>query len=273
MIVPDGTAWNLSGTGGQLSQTGWQPLRIETCKLRYQHPRLFVAGAELKSGDEGSVRPSGEIEFAGDRPLKLRAEFDRIAVTPLLAPDWRGRLRGNLHGTAHIAGSLDRLESIAVQGTLRLVEGRIEALPVLDRIAIFTRTERYRQLAFQKASADFSWQQRKLVVSRLVVESTGLLRVEGSCVVDNGTMDGQFQVGVTPSTLRWLPGSQGKVFTAERDGYLWTHVRVEGPADHPKEDLSPRLIAAAGAEVVEDLKSTVEKSVEGAMGLFYQLLP
>ena len=70
--------------------------------------------------------------------------------------------------------------------------------------------------------------------------------MKGGFVVQNGLIDGTFDVGITPSSLQWLPAAlQNKVFTASHDGYVWTTMRLTGPVDHPSEDLSRRLIAAA----------------------------
>ena len=92
-------------------------------------------------------------------------------------------------------------------------------------------------------------------------------------MVNQGKLEGLFQVGVTPTSLRWLPGSQARVFTVERDGYVWTSVRVTGLLDDLKEDLSQRLIAAAGTELYEGIKGTVEKGARDLLDLVKPLVP
>jgi len=57
------------------------------------------------------------------------------------------------------------------------------------------------------------------------------------------------------------------------DGYVWTPVHVSGPVDDLKEDLSQRLIAAAGAEVYEGIKGTVEKGAQTLFDLLKPLAP
>jgi hypothetical protein len=96
-----------------------------------------------------------------------------------------------------------------------------------------------------------------------------LLRVEGSCVVRNETINGTFKLGVTADVLSSFPGAREEVFTSQRGGYFWTTVKVTGPMKKPREDLKPRLIAAAqkhfakkflapllkpGQEIIEKLK-------------------
>ena len=96
--------------------------------------------------------------------------------------------------------------------------------------------------------------------------------MEGGFTVERGILQGEFQLGVSPASLHWLPGSRTRVFTQEHDGYAWTALRISGPLDRLTEDLSARLVAAAGDEVIEGVKGTIESGVKGsiqnAKGLF-----
>jgi hypothetical protein len=75
------------------------------------------------------------------------------------------------------------------------------------------------------------------------------------------------QLGVTPSSLQWLPGSQERVFTVSRDGYLWSPVRISGLAAKPKEDLSPRLAAAAKSALFDTAEGAAQDATGSAKGL------
>ncbi|MEM1297536.1 MAG: hypothetical protein AAGH89_19370, partial [Verrucomicrobiota bacterium] len=68
-------------------------------------------------------------------------------------------------------------------------------------------------------------------------------------------------IGVTPGTLRWIPGAERQVFTENRDGFLWAPLNLTGTTSEPKEDLSGRLIAAAGEEILKGLPDGVLKEV------------
>ena len=72
---------------------------------------------------------------------------------------------------------------------------------------------------------------------------------------------------MTSASLQWLPGSQEKVFTTARGGYLWTTLHLSGDASHPQEDLTARLIAAAKNEVIEKaqgiLNDTLKNPAQG----------
>ena len=100
-----------------------------------------------------------------------------------------------------------------------------------------------------------------------MLESEGLMRVEGACTIVNGQIDGVFQIGVTAASLQWLPGSQSRVFTIAHDGYFWTPLRLTGPIAHPNEDLTNRLIAAAAGELLQNTQDTVRDTAKGLLDL------
>jgi hypothetical protein len=99
-------------------------------------------------------------------------------------------------------------------------------------------------------------------VRNFIAESEGLIRIEGTFTVENSAIDGTFQVGVTPASLQWLPGSRTRVFTDVRGAYVWAPMHLAGPLNSPTEDLTPRLAAAAGNEVIEQVGSAVKDATK-----------
>lgn len=268
-LLPNDGGWLIDARGGTLAQTGWPSLTIDSAKLRYTGPSLFVTESSLRNG-AGRLAVTGEVRFK--RMADFQARFERIPLTPLLPEDWRVRLHGDLSGTARVRASLPGGDP-RIEGNLQLQDGMIEAIPLLEQIATFTRTERFRRVAVTRAALEFTQsgpgRNGLTTVKKLVVESEGLLRVEGSCKIAGGKIDGHFQFGVTAASLQWLPGSQARVFTVAHDGYSWTPVHLTGPVDHPHEDLSKRLLAAAAGEL---LKKSPNDIIDTAKSLL-DLLP
>ena len=259
-IHPREGGWDFSGSGGHLAQAGFPQLAVERFKMRYKQPALFVQSAELRDGGTGAIHLNGEVRF--NDALDLQAKLSGISITPLVAEDWRMRIRGNIGGEVRIKSALPAQYPPTVSGTLALEQGLLEALPVLDQIALFTRTQQFRRLVLSKVTAEFRQEKGRIEVRNFVGESDGLIRVEGNFTIVDSVIDGMFQVGVTPSSLQWLPGSQERVFTQQRGAYVWTAMRLAGPVSKPKEDLSPRLIAAAGGAVIEGVESRVRDTIQ-----------
>ena len=258
-------AWEIAGNGGQIAHGKLPGIDVASMRLVYREPSLFVQSAEFRQGAAGTLSAEGEVRF-GDQ-LDLNAKLADIDIAPFLNDDWRVRLHGKLAGEVRVQSALAGKSAPVLSGSLRLNAGQIEALPVLNEIADFTMLQRYRRLALNKASADFRQESGTLHATNFVLESTGLMRVEGAFNVTNGIIDGTFQVGVAASSLTLVPGAQERVFTETRGGYVWTPMRLQGPIDGPAEDLSPRLIAAAEGAVIEKVESTVKGAIETGRGV------
>ncbi len=262
-LTPENGSWLIEAKSGTVAQTGWPTLTIESAKLRYTGNSLFVTESALRAGN-GRINLDGEIDF--DRAADLRMRLDKVDFAPFLPSDWRARLHGKIAGTATVHAPLPE-GAVRIEGNLQLVEGELEALPLFDQIASFTRTERFRRIALTRGSVTFSNQGERTVLKKLVLESEGLMRVEGGCTIAKKKINGVFQIGVTSASLQWLPGSQARVFTVARDGYFWTPVRVSGSVDHPHEDLTKRLIAAAASELLQNSKGTLEDAARKLLDL------
>ena len=268
-LTPAGDAWNITGFGGQLQLSDWPVLRVDHFRVRAKPGELFLTDSQFKLSDSESVNVTGQINLQSPPALDLVVSVNGVSITPFLPDDWRAKFHGNLGGDAKVTGA----ENLTVAGKINLSNGRIEALPVLDRIAVFTQTVQFRQIPLQVATADFVWTAPTLTVSNLVLESSGLLRIEGGFMVTQRNLTGDLQVGVTPSSLRWLPGSQTRVFTVQRAGYVWTTVHVTGPVDNLNEDLSTRLVRAAGTELIENATDTLQKGAQQLLDLLKPLKP
>lgn len=73
----------------------------------------------------------------------------------------------------------------------------LTGLPVLDRLALFCGSSRFRQLPLHKASAQFRYKEAAWHVSDILVESENLVRVEGWLEIGKGgELNGRLQVGL-----------------------------------------------------------------------------
>ena len=268
-------SWELEGRGGELNAAGMPPLALVEARLRQRERALFIQSANFHARGGGTINATGEVHF--DEKLDVQAQLDAIDIQPLLPEDWRAKLYGRAAGEIRVQSALPVKEPAIVSGSLQLHDGRLEALPVLNQIAAFTRTQQFRQMPLTEASAQFRRQGETLQVSHLVAESAALLRIEGGFTVAQGQIDGTFQVGVAPSTLQWIPGSQERVFTTPRGSYVWTTMRLTGPVNSPKEDLSGRLATAAGEAIVDKVENTARDVIragkDAAQGALDWLMP
>ena len=267
-IKPDGAGWLFQGTGGKL-RLPWPPeLAITSFRAREQGGDYFLTEGNLRLGENGKITASGESSSGG----KLQVSWEGLKTADVLAGEWRKRLDGILSGNANITFP-DR-----ATGAFQLQDGRLENIPLLATVADFTGNPAFRRMPLQEISGDFDYDRGILRVKNFSAESKGLLRIEGTATLGKGgELEGHFQIGVTPQTLQWLPGSRERVFVNARNGYVWTNLTVGGTLDHPTENLSARLVTAMGSEVIEKgavlIKDTPAAAVEGVKGVLDILRP
>ncbi len=266
--------WEVEGHGGTLSQSNLPAVTMDDFTLKSTEDAVFITRANGRPIPGGKLDISGKQTLTGTRELDLTMNLDAVPVEPFLPPDWRGRLHGKATGKVHVTGSSEDPKSWQSTGHVELREGRLEALPVLDELALFSSSARYRQTVVQKGSVDFAWTPDLLTVSNLVIESDGLLRVEGGFTVRSGQIDGNFRVGVAISSIRWVNQLSAAVFDLpSRDGYDWTTMHLTGPVNNPHEDLTGRLAASAEKAVENKAKQGTDAMLDTAGSLLDLLKP
>lgn len=269
VFTPEGSSWNIDASGGKLKQPDWPTFTIQRAKLRSTPGQLFLTQVDLQLAESGQITLSGDVITQDAAPINIRADVQRAPISAFLTGDWRARLVGNLNGQVKWTGDIRGSHAIQAAGNLKLLDGRIEALPFLNQIASFTKTEEFRSLRLHKASADFIWipEKDRLEVYNLVLESEGIVRVQGKFVVEKQIIDGKFSLGTVPSVLKFVPGAESQVFTDKHDGYIWTPLTLTGPLQSPTDDLTPKLKAAAINSIGETANQGLQQVIDAAKSL------
>jgi hypothetical protein len=249
-------AYTATGRGGELDFP-WAivpELRLGEARMRYQDKAMFLLGSDFGLYERGYATLSGEASSDG---YAFTGKLDDVLAGEILPEDWSQRVSGRIAADFTVAKVRG---GPSVGGSLRMYDGVLTALPVLDALGAYGGDPRFRRLTLSEASLDYLWEDGALTISNLKLGSEGLMRVEGRLRVEaDERIDGRFRVGLTPGTLARIPGAETKVFVPGERGLLWTDVRVTGTVDDPREDLSERLILAAGLRMFEVLPETGEK--------------
>ena len=232
------------------------------------------ANSSQEGEDKTSLAIEGTIPFSSaSHKLSLHINMENLPVGQVVGPQWTNRIFGRL---ALDFKTTEDDKGIAIhEGSVRLADARFltpepdapkneglagvvrsgwetlsgTILPVLG--AYTDHTRQFRNLICDTARARFRRSGDTLELHEIEIVSRGLLSVEGDLKIKGRELSGLVRVGVTRATLAGIPGAEAKVFTTERDGLLWTPVRLSGTLDEPKEDLTQRLLDAAGQRVIE----------------------
>lgn len=244
-------SYDLNLSGGTI-ETPWfgSPLDLMSARGKFKKERLYITESRSKVYDRGLLTFNGEVE---GRNFGFFGTLKDVRCEELVPADWRKRLTGNLEAQFKIRSSSD---GAVTKGEVELKDGVLTSLPVLDRIAAYANSRRFRRLHLSEARLDYWHKGDRLDLTKIVLASEGLVRLEGSLSIEDGKLNGRFRVGVMPGTLSHIPGAETKVFVRGEKGLLWSPLRITGTTDAPKEDLSDRMIAAAGERMFEMIPET-----------------
>ncbi|MEP4078769.1 hypothetical protein [Haloferula sp.] len=259
-VRPESTSqsYRVDAKGGEVSLP-WDylpALQLHQARMRYQDLMVYLTDAQLSVYQSGRLDLSGEASLGGGG-FAFEGRLWDVMAAEVLPEDWKQRLEGRL-ATEFSVG--DSGSGLTVDGSLEVLGGTLTALPVLDHLAAYGGNPRFRRLTLNDAKADYYWKDGSLTVSNLELGSDGLIRLEGMLrVAPDDRIDGRFDLGLAPGTLARIPGAETKVFLPGKQGLLWTKLRITGTVDDPEEDLTDRLIEAAGERMFEMLPETGEQ--------------
>ena len=248
----EGHGWKFEGTGGHFVCPWLPPLGIESFQADWNEGRVSVGSSALRLGSAGKIAATGKW------PGAIDVKWTGVLPSDFPGGKWGAHLNGELAGSAQV-------EAGRVKGNVDWSGGSLTGVPILEKAADFTGRAELRSLPVSKSTADFEIQNGDFAFQNVVLESAGFLRVEGSVSVSkNKQLLGELQVGVAPALLNGIPGARSRVFTREADGFVWTPVSVGGSIDAPTENLSSRLVAAAGGAALEAVAPVLQSVPEPA---------
>lgn len=261
------SSYEVTVDGGDLkTSVGWlPPLQIEKISGRYNDGDVFLTEAELSIWSEGLITAAGE--WSSDTEVySFQGEAKGLKCEDILDETWSRKLQGDVEATFSVNNLLG---NFGAQGDLTIRNGVLTAMPVLDILAAYADTRRFRTIQLSEARTDWCYVDGVISLNNFVMASDGLLRLEGDVTVRGDAVDGRMRLGIIPGLLGSLPGAETHVFKPGERGMLWTPVRISGTLGDPDEDLSERLILAAGFRILEGLPEgadTVMKITKSVMG-------
>ena len=254
LITPQGRDFEYVATDGRLKMALVPELNLRRAHLLITATLLTIYDVDLATGRvrpngglaldahrEGSIHGQGNAGIGKDKSVNFNATFDSVPIRTWLPAKWKEHLGGSAVGKIHWTGENPKLESSSGEGALRIRDGRVDNLPLLEKLAEVARNKSFEHLQLNDCSLSFAWRYPKIDIKDIAIEEKGKFRIEGAISIDHRSLHGAISVGLTQQYLDWLPNPED-VFSRERSGYLWTSVHLSGTIDEPKQDLSPRIV-------------------------------
>lgn len=232
------------------------PMELGKARLRYHDDTVSLSAADFRVYQSGRLDLAGEMSVKGDG-YAFNGHLRDVMCAEVLPENWKQRVAGKVESEFSVENGP---HGPIVKGSLNHTDGVITALPLLDALAAYADTTRFRRLALDEGKVDYEWEDGALNLQKIAIASEGLVRLEGSLKIDKQErLDGHLRLGLVPGILAQIPGAETIVFSPGERGLLWTTLRITGTLDDPEEDLTERLIEAAGMRMIEIIPETGEK--------------
>ncbi len=258
---------NLKGGKVKLPFSLVSDLDLVGASIQFNHAsqRVNITNCRILPKNKGDLDVLGEWD-GNSKNWTSSVVVNNVPLDSLLKEDWKQRIQGNLNGSVNLSGHNTELGH--VNGLIRVSNGLVTGLPVLDRLAQFCDTSDFRRMPLQKATARFerrndgAWH-----FSDIVLESENLMRVIGWVEVSKeNELSGRLSIGLRMHGPWATLFGFNDVFSASndgQDGLMWANVNLAGTLDKPEEDLSARLLKAAGSRVLNAGSQLLGGSVSG----------
>ena len=243
LITPNGRDFEYVATGGRLKMVPVPDLELRRINLLITKTLLTLYDLDLASDSHSdeSIRAQGHAGLGQDKSLDVKANFNSVPIRQWLPAEWKGRLKGTAFGDIHWTGKDPKLESSSGEGSLRIRDGRVDDVPLLNKLAELARKKSFERLDLNECSLGFAWRYPEIEIKDIAIEEEGKFRIEGEISIKRRLLRGTIKLGLTREYLDWLPNPE-EVFSRRSSGYLWTDVHLSGTIDEPRQDLSQRII-------------------------------
>lgn len=272
-ILPYGRDFEYFATGGSLRSGGFAPeLGLKKLHLVITKKSLRLHRLDLFPQDrpEGSLSLTGEMGMRENKRVDFALNFTEIPVSPWLPEGLQAGVKGTASGHARWTGADQTLESSSGEGELRVTGGELRDLPVLDFLASAAAKKSLQSLTLSECLVTFRWKHPTFEITALDLSAREKVALRGRLTVSDGSLSGEFDLGLAPVYLEWLPKARETIFTRKKDALLWTKVKLSGTLENPVDDLTPRLAAAlkkdpaaAAALFLRSLGEWLEQKTKG----------
>ncbi|QQL43899.1 hypothetical protein [Sulfuriroseicoccus oceanibius] len=306
--LPDGEGYKVELQGGRVSflpffgQSGNAGAMAVDRGAIEMRGKNFAVQQIMLSGIGHTARATVDGQVAlddGVSEMRIDTTVNDLPVAELLGVKWADRLVGRFNGEI-VTEKRPGDSAVMTHGRVWLKEARLNTpsdqenqgvIAQVDRLAAATglsdlfggvvpmlgayteSRERFSSIFFNKAEFRFVRRGEDLQLREIELRSNRFIAVEGDVNIYGETIDGLLDVGVDPSVLTKIPGAETKVFTRSEGGMRWTRVRLSGTLNEPKEDLTDRLIAAAGARVLEIIPESGQAVIKGTRRVIEDVTP
>jgi hypothetical protein len=186
LITPHGPDFEYFASGGRLKMALLPDLDLRLAHLLITKTLLTIYDIDLASDSRSgeSIRARANAGIGKDKSVDLRANFNQVPIRSWLPAQWKEHLGGSAFGDLHWTGKDPKLESSSGEGSVSVSDGRIDTLPVLEKLAELSQKKSFEHLALNDCSLSVVWKYPKIDIENVAIEERGKFRIEGEMSIE-----------------------------------------------------------------------------------------
>ena len=280
-------SYKIKAFNGGLWIDDFPKLLLKEGHFRNVGNKIIMDSFDFNLFDESRARLFGEIIASKSPSLDIECKLSDLPADKILPEDWIKKLKGLINIDININGSVD---NSIIQGSAQLINGSLEALPILERIDEFLGTSKFRRLALNEFNITYSvGKSRSVNIDQFYSLTHGTVCLTGIFSYKNQKIDsGKYMIGITPETLKWLTLSKKEildnVFTFNKydafnkvfdlsnendklkippDGFKWAVCQVDTDSPDPfTSDIRKQIINSGGLALWAELNGLSKVGLE-----------
>ena len=226
--------------------------------FKYIGPDFSLPDLQGTLGD-GPVHASIDLQPDDPKsPFTARIAFDNADVARLSTDaGWAsGRATGMLAGTLEITGRTRDMAKATGKGQLTLRNATIRQMDLLQTLGEVLQFDELIQLHVNSGVADFHFENEKVTVDQLMLESPDLKLSAQGIARFNRKLDLDARLLVDDRTLKRRPAFIRDLFAATNEnGEHAIDFKVGGTIDKPKTDLAEKLLGKSLGDQFDNVVS------------------
>jgi hypothetical protein len=253
-------SWKVVANGGFAQHAAFPRINLVRADGTVDEKQVTVTEAAIQTPSQGTIKLKGNVAIDGPPVATVQATFSGLQLKAILPADWH--FTGTTAGSVNYEGNLNEIEAGRATGHIDITNANLDFSALFGKLRPLLKAGGLDKANLDTAQADFSYENKRADLSRISASYRDQLRIEGDAGLQKDRVDARLLVGAAPEILQWFPGADAKVFTNERDGLRWAPMHLSGPWDHPKEDLSRRVLEAVRDTMADRLKKEAKSLLE-----------
>ncbi len=243
--------WTVSGNGGKFSQGWLENLPVGKLALEVGKDEVRIEEVLLTLPGDGPCRLTGSLTLGELPTVQAEMTVSIPEVQGLVTPAIGSLFTAEAEGTIRLSGSVNRSTGIRMDGSLKLLSGRLKALPVMEALQRLTGESQFRLLSVNSGEVEFFSEGMEgtggqvVEVKSMTADCGPMARLRGhyrqeqiieaqqmtlTAPEDQTRFSGSFGVGIPEKLLAKLkPVVAERFFRQEADGWAWLEIPLQGP--------------------------------------------